>query len=130
LRCLSQQHCIPGYTTQLLEKLAKYLNLNVRSEGQKVPGKSLGNLRITHLLNEDNGKELTFYELTWSEITRMQASKPDTRLEQWLVEHEYKSVNQLKGSVSQQHAIDPSAYERANYVQVLDSYSSLAGVLR
>ena len=51
-------------------------------------------------------------------------------LEQWLGEHEYESINQLKGSVSRQHAIDPSAYERANYVQVLDSYSSPAGVLR
>jgi dihydroorotate dehydrogenase (fumarate) len=51
-------------------------------------------------------------------------------LEQWLVEHEYDSVQQLKGSVSQQHAIDPSAFERANYVQVLDSYSSPKGVLR
>ena len=51
-------------------------------------------------------------------------------LEQWLVEHEYESINQLKGSVSQQHAIDPSAYERANYVQVLDNYSCPAGVLR
>jgi dihydroorotate dehydrogenase (fumarate) len=51
-------------------------------------------------------------------------------LEQWLNEHEYDSVQQLKGSVSQQHAIDPSAYERANYVQVLDSYSSPKGVLR
>lgn len=69
---------IPGYTTEFLEKLAKQLNLNARSEGQKniklsaplVPGKELGNLRVTHLLNEDNGKELTFYELTWSEITR------------------------------------------------------------
>jgi dihydroorotate dehydrogenase (fumarate) len=53
-----------------------------------------------------------------------------TELEQWLAEHEYESISQLKGSVSQQHAIDPSAYERANYVQVLDSYSSPAGVLR
>lgn len=69
---------IPGYTTEFLEKLAKQLNLNVRSDGQKniqlsaplVPGKKLGNLRVTHLLNEDNSKELTFYELTWSEITR------------------------------------------------------------
>lgn len=51
-------------------------------------------------------------------------------LEQWLAEHEYESISQLKGSVSQQHAIDPSAYERTNYVQVLDSYSSPAGVLR
>jgi dihydroorotate dehydrogenase (fumarate) len=51
-------------------------------------------------------------------------------LEQWLIEHEYDSIQQLKGSVSQQHAIDPSAFERANYVQVLDSYSSPKGVLR
>ncbi len=53
-----------------------------------------------------------------------------SELEQWLVEHDYESIEQLKGSVSQQHAIDPSAYERANYVQVLDNYSSPAGVLR
>jgi dihydroorotate dehydrogenase (fumarate) len=51
-------------------------------------------------------------------------------LEQWLTEHEYQSITQLKGSVSQQHAIDPSAYERANYVQVLDSYTPAPGVLR
>jgi len=76
---------IPGYTTEFLEKLAKELNLNVRSESQKniqlaaplVPGKKLGNLRITHLLNEKDGKELTFYELTWSEITRQEKALLD-----------------------------------------------------
>lgn len=51
-------------------------------------------------------------------------------LQNWLEVHEYQSVKQLKGSVSQQNAIDPSAYERANYMQVLDNYSSPAGVLR
>ncbi|NOT12551.1 MAG: hypothetical protein HOP23_12075 [Methylococcaceae bacterium] len=69
---------IPGYTTEFLEKLAKQLDLNARSDGQKniklstpmIPDKDLGNLRVTHLLNEKTGKELTFYELTWSEITR------------------------------------------------------------
>ena len=69
---------VPGYTTQFLEKLAKELGLNARSEGQKnitlsaplVPGQELGNLRVTHLLNEETGKDLTFYELTWSDITR------------------------------------------------------------
>jgi len=50
-------------------------------------------------------------------------------LEQWLIAHEYESIRQLKGSVSQQHAINPSDYERANYVQVLDSYSHAPGVL-
>ncbi|MEY3807369.1 MAG: hypothetical protein RI893_345 [Pseudomonadota bacterium] len=59
-----------------------------------------------------------------------QLTKILAELEQWLDEHGYESVSQLKGSVSQQHAIDPSAYERANYVQVLDNYSCPAGVLR
>lgn len=49
---------------------------------------------------------------------------------EWLETHEYQSINQLKGSVSQQHSIDPSLYERANYVQVLDSYTPASGVLR
>lgn len=53
-----------------------------------------------------------------------------TDLEHWLAAHEYTSVTQLKGSVSQQHAINPAAYERANYVQTLDSYSCPASVLR
>jgi hypothetical protein len=72
----------PGYATQFLEKLAKELSLDVRSETQKnidlitplFPGKDLGNLRVTHLLNEQNGKELIFYELTWSVITRQEKS--------------------------------------------------------
>ena len=51
-------------------------------------------------------------------------------LKVWLEEHEYESINQLKGSISQQHAIDPAAYERANYVNVLDSFSHPTGVLR
>ncbi|MCG8313464.1 MAG: dihydroorotate dehydrogenase-like protein [Pseudomonadales bacterium] len=40
----------------------------------------------------------------------------------WLEEKEYESISQLKGSLSYQHAINPTAYERANYMQVLDSY--------
>ena len=34
----------------------------------------MGNLRVTRLQNENNSKELWFYELTWSEITRDQKS--------------------------------------------------------
>lgn len=51
-------------------------------------------------------------------------------LQNWLEEFEYQSIRQLQGSVSQQHAIDPSVYERANYIHVLDSYSAASGVLR
>lgn len=48
----------------------------------------------------------------------------------WMELHEYASVEQLKGSVSRQHAIDPSAYDRANYVKVMDSHRSPGGVWR
>jgi dihydroorotate dehydrogenase (fumarate) len=41
----------------------------------------------------------------------------------WLAEHEYESVTQLKGSVSHQNCADPTAYERANYMNTLLSYS-------
>jgi len=43
-------------------------------------------------------------------------------LERWLEENEYESVAQLKGCASQRHTPDPVAYERSNYMQVLDSY--------
>lgn len=46
----------------------------------------------------------------------------------WLEQREYDSIAQLKGSVSQQHAIDPAAYARANYIDVLDSYTPPKGV--
>lgn len=44
-------------------------------------------------------------------------------MDAWLEEQEYASVQQLKGCVSQQHAIDPAAYERTNYVHLIRHYS-------
>jgi dihydroorotate dehydrogenase (fumarate) len=40
----------------------------------------------------------------------------------WMEEHEYESVTQMKGSMSQQSVAEPAAFERANYIQVLSSY--------
>lgn len=51
-------------------------------------------------------------------------------MREWMVEHEYQSVQQLKGSVCRDRAIDPSAYDRANYVQVMHSHRSAKGVWR
>jgi dihydroorotate dehydrogenase (fumarate) len=42
----------------------------------------------------------------------------------WLTEHEYTSVEQMKGSLSQQSCPDPDAFERANYMKALTSFSS------
>jgi dihydroorotate dehydrogenase (fumarate) len=41
----------------------------------------------------------------------------------WMSEHEYESVAQLKGSMSQQNSLDPSAFERVQYIHALSTYS-------
>ncbi len=42
----------------------------------------------------------------------------------WMTERDYTSVAQLKGSLSQQSCPDPDAFERANYMRALQSYTS------
>jgi dihydroorotate dehydrogenase (fumarate) len=44
-------------------------------------------------------------------------------LEAWLAEHDYESVNQLKGSLSQAKCAEPAAFERAQYMKALTSYT-------
>ncbi len=51
-------------------------------------------------------------------------------VEQWMDEKEHASVTQLKGSVSHAKATDPSAFERSNYIKVLNSFDSPDGVWR
>ena len=43
---------------------------------------------------------------------------------EWLAERDYSSVEQMKGSLSQQACPDPDAFERANYMKALKSYTS------
>jgi dihydroorotate dehydrogenase (fumarate) len=43
-------------------------------------------------------------------------------LRRWLDEHEYESVDQLRGSVAAHSAADPSGYERSQYLRVLSSW--------
>lgn len=45
-------------------------------------------------------------------------------LEAWMDKKQYASVQQMKGSMSQKHVSDPSAFERANYIKILESYKS------
>jgi len=41
----------------------------------------------------------------------------------WLQEHEYESVKQLKGSLSQKNCTEPAAFERAQYMKALTGYN-------
>ncbi len=47
-----------------------------------------------------------------------------TGMEQWMQVHEYQSVQQMKGSMSQKMCTNPEMFERANYMKVLKSFSS------
>jgi dihydroorotate dehydrogenase (fumarate) len=53
-----------------------------------------------------------------AELGRLRAG-----IERWMAEHGYASIEQLKGSLSRENCPDPSAYERANYMRALISYS-------
>jgi dihydroorotate dehydrogenase (fumarate) len=46
-------------------------------------------------------------------------------LEAWMEKNEYKSVEMMKGSISQKSVADPAAFERANYMKSLNSYKIL-----
>jgi len=41
----------------------------------------------------------------------------------WMDEHKYDSISQMQGSMSQKSVAEPTAFERANYMKMLNSYS-------
>lgn len=44
-----------------------------------------------------------------------------SELERWMEDYEYTSVKQMQGSMSHIHTAEPAAFERANYMKVLQS---------
>jgi len=48
----------------------------------------------------------------------------EAELRSWMADHEYESVGQLRGSASQTAVADPGAYDRANYMHTLHSWST------
>jgi dihydroorotate dehydrogenase (fumarate) len=48
-------------------------------------------------------------------------------MREWMEEHEYESVEQLKGSVSQKNCPEPMAFERAQYMRALQTYPVRGG---
>jgi dihydroorotate dehydrogenase (fumarate) len=51
-------------------------------------------------------------------------SQMEHELREWMREHEYASVTQMRGAVSRDAVADPAAYERANYIGNITSYTS------
>jgi dihydroorotate dehydrogenase (fumarate) len=56
-------------------------------------------------------------------INRIPALLAD--LEKWMTVHEYESIQQMRGSLSQKSVAEPAAFERANYMKVLNSFKSM-----
>ena len=44
-------------------------------------------------------------------------------LDQWLLEREYDSIQQLRGSMSQRRVAEPAAFERAHYLRTIGTFS-------
>ena len=48
----------------------------------------------------------------------------EAQLRDWMSEHDYQSVAQMRGAVSRASIADPSSYERGNYIGNLASFTS------
>lgn len=48
----------------------------------------------------------------------------EQELRAWLVEHEYESVQQLQGSLSQKNCPHPSEFERAHYMRAIHNFKA------
>jgi dihydroorotate dehydrogenase (fumarate) len=55
-----------------------------------------------------------------------QISTIEQELVAWMEKHEYESVGQLKGSLSQIKCADPAAFERAQYMRAITTYPAAA----
>jgi dihydroorotate dehydrogenase (fumarate) len=61
-------------------------------------------------------------ELLANGIYRLAEILADLRA--WMVDHEYESIAQMRGSMSQRAVAEPAAFERANYMKALNSFDS------
>lgn len=63
-------------------------------------------------------------ELLWDGITE-RVEDIIRHTQRWMEEHEYTSIRQMQGSMSQGAVSNPAAFERANYMKVLNSFREL-----
>lgn len=59
-------------------------------------------------------------ELLRNGVKRIGEMRAD--LQSWMEDHEYESVEQMRGSMSQKNVATPDAYVRANYIKMLQSW--------
>ncbi|NOH04477.1 MAG: dihydroorotate dehydrogenase-like protein [Chloroflexi bacterium] len=67
---------------------------------------------------------MTASELLWAGSYK-RVTEILTHIQTWMKEHEYESIEQMQGSMSQKNVKEPAAFERANYMKVLSSWREL-----
>jgi dihydroorotate dehydrogenase (fumarate) len=65
-------------------------------------------------------------ELLRNGIDRLDTIRTDMR--RWMEEHEYESLDQMRGSMSQKSVRFPAAFERAQYLKVVGTDEALANL--
>jgi dihydroorotate dehydrogenase (fumarate) len=48
-----------------------------------------------------------------------------TDLQAWMETYEYQSIKQMQGSMSQQSVAEPAAFERSNYIRILNEFRDM-----
>jgi dihydroorotate dehydrogenase (fumarate) len=48
----------------------------------------------------------------------------EEELAEWMADHDYHSIDEMRGAARREASADPSAYERANYIGNLVRYTS------
>jgi dihydroorotate dehydrogenase (fumarate) len=51
-------------------------------------------------------------------------------LEHWMTEHEWSCLKEMRGNMSLLRCPDPAAYERANYMMILQGWRKETGGMR
>lgn len=65
-------------------------------------------------------------ELLWGAALAPQRIKEIlSHIQEWMDDHEYTSIKQMQGSMSQKSVKEPAAFERANYMKVLNSFRDM-----
>jgi hypothetical protein len=120
----------PGHGTALRQNLANALGLDIRAPRPKriviahpqFPSQDLGEINVTRLTDEGRRRDLLFFELTWSPITR-----PDKELIAFDKEQDYvlrrAAMNQAMRSFVNDIAPDPLAYAGQKREPILVSVS-------
>lgn len=117
----------PGYSTRMSENLAAELDFDVVSARFKeitivsdlFPDEDLGKLRIHRYTNDEETKEMLFYELTWSPISEREK---DILAFDDSGEHTFRraSINNTMKGFMNSHVSDPLIYlgKAQNKIQI------------